>query len=115
MKKGCILATALFLISTIVFAASAQNVATAGKTQNLTGKELLGKITSPKPGDRDYALGFVTGVYCVSSGQGMVPDIASSEKIVQIVKKYLETHKDVLDRPASDLVISALKQHPPGK
>jgi hypothetical protein len=45
----------------------------------------------------------------------MVPDIASSEKIVQIVKKYLETHKDVLDRPASDLVISALKQHPPGK
>jgi hypothetical protein len=115
MKRVCFLATVLLLISNIVLATSMQNVATASKEQDITGKELLSKITSSKPTDHMYALGYVSGVYGVLESQGIVPDRATAERLLETVKKYLEKNKNILDHPASELVTSALKLHSTGR
>jgi len=69
----------------------------------LSGKELLDKISSGKKDDRDYALGYITGVYCVYM-ETSIPDDRTMKKIVKIVKKYLKKNPDKLDRPAAELL-----------
>ncbi len=106
------LAIVLVLTSGIALAQNVQNISPAGKNPELSGKDLLDKIISRKPEDKFYATGYVVGVYGVLFDQRVVPDERTSKKIVGIVKKYLKANKDDLDRPAMDLVISALTQRP---
>lgn len=69
----------------------------------LSGKELLDKISSDKKDERDYALGYITGVYCVYM-ETSVPDDRTMKKVVKAVKKYLKKNPDKLDRPAAELL-----------
>jgi hypothetical protein len=115
MKKISLLATALVLLTSLAFAIGVQSAANSGKPQDLTGKELLDKMTSSMPGDHMYALGYVSGVYAVIKSQGVVPNGPTAEALLEIVKRYLQKNKDVLDHPASELVIAALKQDSAGK
>jgi len=55
----------LFLLSGIVFSGKIQETTMAEKGQSITGKELLDKINLRKAGDKDYTLGYITGVYCM--------------------------------------------------
>ena len=69
----------------------------------LSGKELLDKINSDKKEDKDYALGYITGVYCVYKDIS-VPDDRTMKKVVKVVKKYLKKNPDKLNRPAAELI-----------
>ena len=69
----------------------------------LSGKELLDKISSDKKEDKDYALGYITGVYCVYMDTP-VPDDRTMKKVVKVVKRYLKKNPDKLNRPAAELI-----------
>ncbi len=105
MKKPCLLIPIFFILSGMVFAEQAKTLG----SPNLSGKELLAKIDSSSVADREYTLGFVSGVYGVFMKQGVAVDIPTAEKLVEIVKKYLAEHKDQLNRLAVKLVEEALK------
>ncbi|MBA7714757.1 hypothetical protein ES703_123789 [subsurface metagenome] len=93
-KKVFLCAAVLFLIF---------GMTCAEELKPLSGKELLDKISSDKKNDRDYALGYITGVYCVYM-ETSVPDDRTMKKIVKIVKKYLKRNPGKLDRPAAVLL-----------
>ena len=69
----------------------------------LSGKELLDKISSNKKEDNNYALGYITGVYCVYMDTS-VPDVRTMKKVVKVVKKHLKKNSARLDRPAAELI-----------
>ena len=93
-KKVFLFAAVLFLIFGMTY---------SEEMKPLSGKELLDKISSDKKDDKDYALGYITGVYCVYM-ETSVPDDRTMEKVVKAVKKYLKKNLDKLDRPAAELL-----------
>ncbi len=86
--------------------------AEAGKP--LSGKELLEKISSSDKEDRDYALGYITGVLCASR-KTSIPDDRTMKKVVKAVKKYLRRNRDRLDQPAVKLLEEAFAKEFPLK
>lgn len=94
LKKVFLCAAALFLIFSMTY---------SEEMKPLSGKELLNKISSDEKDDKGYALGYITGVYCVYM-ETSVPDDRIMKKIVKIVKKYLKRNPDKLDRPAAELL-----------
>jgi hypothetical protein len=80
----------------------------------LSGKELLEKISSSQKEDKDYALGYITGVLCVSR-KTSIPDDWIMKKVVKAVKKYLKSHPDRLDQPAVKLLTEAFDKEFPVK
>lgn len=93
-KKVFLCTAVLFIIFSMTY---------SEEMKPLSGKELLDKISSDKKYDKDYALGYITGVYCVYM-EISVPDDRTMKKIVKIVKKYLKRNPDKLDRPATELL-----------
>ena len=91
------LAVILFFVFGIVYAVEAKF---------LSGKELLEKINSSEKYDRDYALGYITGVYCAYM-ETSVPDDQTMKKVVKVVKKYLRKNREKLNRPAVELLKEA--------
>ena len=80
----------------------------------LSGKELLEKIRSSHKEDRDYALGYITGVFCASR-KISIPDDRTMKKVVKAVKKYLKSHPDRLDQLAVKLLREAFDKEFPVK
>ena len=93
-KKVFLCAAVLFLMFSMTY---------SEEMKPLSGKELLDKISSDKKDERDYALGYITGVYCVYM-ETSVPDDRTMKKVVKAVKKYLKKNPDKLDRPAAELL-----------
>jgi hypothetical protein len=86
----------------------------AEERKPLSGKKLLEKISSSNKEDRDYALGYITGVFCVSR-KTTIPDARTMKKVVKAVKKYLKSHPDRLDQPAVKLLEEAFEKEFPVK
>lgn len=80
----------------------------------LSGKELLEKMSSSHKEDRDYALGYITGVFCASR-EISIPDDRTMKKVVKAVKKYLKKNLDRLDQPAVKLLAEAFAKEFPLK
>lgn len=80
----------------------------------LSGKKLLEKISSSNKEDRDYALGYITGVFCASR-ETSIPDDRTMKKVVKAVKKYLKRNPDRLDQPAVKLLKEAFEKEFPVK
>jgi len=76
------------------------------EVKSLNGKELLDKINSNEKYDRDYALGYITGVYCAYM-EISVPDDQTMKKVIKVVKKYLKKNREKLNRPAVELLKEA--------
>ncbi len=82
--------------------------------KSLSGNELLEKMSSSHKEDRDYALGYITGVFCASR-EISIPDDRTMKKVVKAVKKYLKSHPDRLDQPAVKLLKEAFDKEFPVK
>lgn len=88
----------LAVILSLVF-----GIAYTEEVKSLGGKELLDKINSNEKYDRDYALGYITGVYCVYM-ETSVPDDQTMKKVFKVVKKYLRKNRGKLNQPAVALL-----------
>jgi len=97
IRRPFLLAFMLFLVFGIAYTAEAKA---------LSGKELLEKINSSEKYDRDYALGYITGVYCAYM-ETSVPDEQSMKRIIKVVKKYFKKNRERLNRPAVELLKEA--------
>jgi hypothetical protein len=87
-----------------------------GQKKELTGKFLLDKINSKDKVDYVYASGFVSHAYTSTVGEPPPSNLAELEKVMKIVKEYLEMHPSRLDESASTLVREAIgKAFPPKK
>ncbi len=89
-------------------------ISCAEEGKSLSGKELLEKISSKNKEDKDYALGYITGVLCVSR-KTSIPDDRIMKKVVKAVKKYLKSHPDRLGQPAVKLLKEAFDKEFPVK
>jgi hypothetical protein len=97
IKRPFMLAVILFFVFGIAYAVEAKF---------LSGKELLEKINSSEKYDRDYALGYITGVYCACM-ETSVPDDQTMKKVVKVVKKYLRKNREKLNQSAVKLLKEA--------
>lgn len=97
IQRPFMLAFTLFLVFGITYAVEAKF---------LSGKELLEKINSSEKYDRDYALGYITGVYCAYM-KTSVPDDQTIKKVVKVVKKYLRKNREKLNQSAVELLKEA--------
>jgi len=89
-------------------------ISCAEEGKPLSGKELLEKISSSNKEDKDYALGYITGVFCASR-ETSIPDVRTMKKVVKAVKKYLKRNPDRLDQPAVKLLKEAFEKEFPVK
>lgn len=105
MKRFFRLAVILFLVLGITY---------TEEVKSLSGKDLLDKINSNEKYDRDYALGYITGVYCVHM-ETSVPDDQTMKRIIKVVKKYLKKNREKLNRPAVALLKEAFDKSLPAK
>ena len=106
LPKKVVLFAALFCFIYGIFCAE------EGKP--LSGKELLEKMSSSHKEDRDYALGYITGVFCASR-KISIPDERIMKKVVKTVKKYMKKNPDRLDQPAVKLLTEAFDKEFPVK
>ena len=89
-------------------------ISCAEEGKPLSGKALLEKMSSSHKEDRDYALGYITGVFCASR-KTSIPDDRTMKKVVKAVKKYLKKNLDRLDQPAVKLLAEAFAKEFPLK
>lgn len=80
----------------------------------LSGRGLLEKIRSSDKEDRDYALGYITGVL-YASRKISIPDDRTMKKVVKAVKKHLKRNRYRLDQPAVKLLDEAFEKEFPVK
>ena len=97
MKRPFLLAVILFVVFGITYSVEAKA---------LSGKELLDKINSSEKYDKDYALGYITGVYCVYM-ETSIPDEQNMKRIIKVVKKYFKKNRERLNQPAVKLLKEA--------
>ena len=105
MRNSLLFLTVLFLLSGIIL---------AEELKAISGKELLNKISSSNDGDKSYALGYITGVFCVYTGT-YIPDDQTMKEVVRIVKEYLEKNPKKLNQPAVKLLMRAFEKKYPLK
>jgi len=106
IQKKVVLVAALFCLI--------YGISCAEEGKSLSGKELLKKMSSSHKEDRDYALGYITGVFCASR-EISIPDDRTMKKVVQVVKKYLKKNPDRLDQQAVKLLEEAFAKEFPLK
>lgn len=105
-KKKVVLFAALFYF--------VYGISCAEEGKLLSGKELLEKVSSSNKEDRDYALGYITGVFCAYR-ETSIPDDRTMKKVVRVVKKYLKRNPDRLNQPAVKLLKEAFAKEFPVK
>ena len=105
MKNALLLLTALFFLSGIIL---------AEEQKGFSGDELLKKINSSNEADNSYALGYITGVFCVYTGTS-IPDNQTMKEVVRIVKKYMEKSPKKLNQPAVKLLRQVFEKKYPLK
>jgi hypothetical protein len=93
-----------FLLAVILFLVF--GIAYALEAKPLSGKGLLEKINSSEKYDKDYALGYITGVYCAYM-ETSVPDDQTMKKVVKVVKKYFKKNRERLNQSAVELLKEA--------
>ena len=105
MKKVLLFASVVSLFSGVIF---------AEQVKDITGNVLLDKLNSSNSADNNYALGYITAVFCVSRNIP-IPDDLTMKKVVDIAKKYLEDNPKKMDRPAGKLLKKAFNNAFPKK
>jgi len=103
MKKALLFAVTVFLFSGVLCAQQKKDL-------EITGKVLLDKMNSSNAGDNRWALGYVTGVFCISRKIDLVPDDVTMKKVRDVAKKYLKANPKKLNQPANDLLEEAWKK-----
>jgi len=106
MKKAVLFAVAAFLFSGVICAQQKKDL-------DVTGQALLDKMNSSKAGDNQWALGYVTGVFCISRKIYLVPDDLTMKKVRDVAKKYLKANSKKLNQPANELLEEAWKKEFP--
>ena len=103
MKRSLLFAVTVFLFSGILCGQQKKDL-------EITGKVLLDKMNSQKAGDNRWALGYVTGVFCISRKIDLIPDDATMKKVQNVAKKYLKANPNKLNQPANQLLEEAWKK-----
>jgi hypothetical protein len=106
MKKVLLLTTVVVLIAGFISAQQKKDI-------DLTGKTLLDKMNSTNVGDNQWALGYVTGVFCASRKIDLVPDDVTMKKVQDRARKYLAANPKKLSQPANELLKEAWKNEFP--
>lgn len=105
MKNALSLLTVLFFLSGIIL---------AEEPKGFSGNELLKKINSSNEADNSYALGYITGVFCVYT-ETSIPDDQTMKEVVRIVKEYMEKNPKKLNQPAVKLLRQVFEKKYPLK